>query len=223
MDWRSVCAAVIPCLNEEATIAQVVSGVARFLRTIIVIDDGSQDRTASLAKSAGAHVISHARNLGKGAALQTGWRYAKEQRFHWVIALDGDGQHAPEDIPLFLKCAEQTSAHLVVGNRMENPATMPQLRRAVNRWMSRRLSTAAGQYLPDSQCGFRLINLDALMALLVTTAHFEIESEVLLGFARAGRVIRFVPIQVLYKREQSKIHPWRDTLRWVRWWRKVSF
>jgi glycosyltransferase involved in cell wall biosynthesis len=221
MDWRSVCAAVIPCLNEEATISQVVSGVTGYLPTTIVIDDGSNDRTALLAKSAGARVISHARNLGKGSALQTGWRYAKEQSFPWVITLDGDGQHAPGDIPLFFECAEQTSAQLVAGNRMQDPAGMPPVRRVVNRWISRRLSRATRQYLPDSQCGFRLMQLDAMMALAVSSSHFEIESEVLLGFARAGCVIRFVPIQVIYKKEQSKIHPWRDTLRWVRWWAKV--
>jgi glycosyltransferase involved in cell wall biosynthesis len=221
MDWRSVCAAVIPCLNEEATIAQVVSGVIRHVQTAIVIDDGSNDRTASLAKDAGAHLVSHERNFGKGTALRTGWRYAKERGFRWVITLDGDGQHAPVDIPLFFECAQRTSAQLVAGNRMQNQAEMPRLRRVVNRWMSRRLSTAAGQYFPDSQCGFRLIQLDALMALSITTSHFEIESEVLLGFARGGCVIQFVPIRVIYKDEQSKIHPWRDTLRWVRWWRKV--
>lgn len=221
MDWRSVCAAVIPCLNEEATIAQVVSGVIRHVPTAIVVDDGSTDQTALLGKNAGAQVIAHERNLGKGAALQAGWRRAKELGFRWVITLDGDGQHAPEDIPSFFECAERTAAQLVAGNRMQTPAEMPRLRRAVNRWMSRRLSGAAGCFFPDSQCGFRLMQLDVLVALPITTAHFEIESEVLLGFTRAGSAIEFVPIRALYKDEQTKIHPWRDTLRWVWWWRRV--
>ena len=98
---------------------------------------------------------------------------------------------------------------------------MPRLRRFVNRWMSARISKLAERPLPDSQCGFRLINLDALARMTIATAHFEIESEVLLMFARAGREIQFVPIQVIYKREQSKIHPWRDSVRWFRWWRQT--
>jgi len=107
---------------------------------------------------------------------------------------------------------------LVVGNRMMKAAEMPRLRRFVNQWMSRRLSRVAHQELPDSQCGFRLINLDVLARLPIGTSHFEIESEVLLGFVKAGYKVEFIPIQVIYKTEQSKIQPLRDAVRWFRWW-----
>ena len=99
---------------------------------------------------------------------------------------------------------------------------MPWLRRCVNRWMSARLSSLAGQTLPDSQCGFRLLRLDAWAGLRLETARFEIESEMTLAFAAAGHVIRFVPIQVIYKTEHSKINPFADTVRWLRWWRRTS-
>jgi DNA-binding transcriptional LysR family regulator len=85
--------------------------------------------------------------------------------------------------------------------------------------MSRRLSQAAGRELPDSQCGFRLMDLEAWAAMMLTTSHFEVESEVLLAFIRAGHCVGFVPIRAIYKEEQSKIHPVRDTVRWMRWWR----
>jgi len=218
MTWPSICAAVIPCLNEQAAIEPLVAAVRRRLPTVIVVDDGSTDATAALAKEAGAEVLRHGQSRGKGAALQTGWRRAQERGFQWALTLDGDGQHSPEDIPAFFRCAEAKSAALVVGDRMAQAAEMPWLRRFVNRWMSRRLSTLTGRLLPDSQCGFRLMNLDAWSALTITAIHFEIESEMLLGFLAAGHAVEFVPIRLLYKSEQSKIHPLRDTLRWFRWW-----
>ena len=113
--------------------------------------------------------------------------------------------------------AERENVSLVVGDRMHDASSIPPLRRFVNRWMSRRLSRAAGQELPDSQCGFRLMRLDALGRVPLRSTHFEIESEQVLAFAKAGEVIRFVPIRVIYRSERSKIHPVRDTLRWFRW------
>lgn len=221
MNWATECVVLIPCLNEAATIGAVVGAVRRHLPTVFVIDDGCSDDTAVLAKEAGAEVLRHAVSCGKGAALQTGWRQARNRGFKWALTMDGDGQHSPDDVPAFLTWAERTSARLVVGNRMANANPMPRLRRAVNRWMSKRISEIVGQPLPDSQCGFRLIYLETLSTLLITASHFEIESEVLLGFARAGFRIEFVPAQAIYKTEQSKIHPLADTLRWLHWWWRV--
>lgn len=218
MNWSTRCAAVIPCLNEAAAIADVVVAVREHLPTVFIIDDGSDDDTAILAKQAGAEVVRHSVSRGKGAALQTGWRHARKEGFDFALALDGDGQHAAADIPGFLASAERTGAELVVGNRMQNPKGMPWLRRNVNRWMSKRISKLAGLPFPDSQCGFRLMNLDAWSKLPVTAAYFEIESDVLIAFAAHGCRIEFVPIRVIYKSEQSKIHPLRDTVRWLRWW-----
>ncbi|HHY86845.1 MAG TPA: glycosyltransferase family 2 protein [Verrucomicrobia bacterium] len=221
MNWPLECAAVIPCLNESAAIQAVVNGVRRHLTTVIVVDDGSTDDTGRLAAEAGAEVLRNERPSGKGAALASGWRRARERGFAWVLTLDGDGQHAPEDIPAFFDCVERTSAPLISGNRMSNPAGMPPVRRLVNWWMSRQLSRLAGQSLPDTQCGYRLMRLGEWSRLASTSSHFEIESEILLNFARAGFRIEFVPIQVIYRAERSKIHPLRDTLRWFRWLKTV--
>ena len=221
MDWRAACAAVIPCLNEEQAIGPLVQAVRRCLPTVFVVDDGSSDQTAGRAEQAGALVLRHPVSLGKGRALNTGWARAREQGFCWALTLDGDGQHAPEDIPLFFECAELRGGSLVVGNRMSGPSGMPLVRRWVNRWMSWQISKLAGRCLPDSQCGFRLMDLRQWQRLLLVTEHFEVESEVLFAFARAGLVIEFIPVRVIYKQEQSKIHPWRDTLRWLRWRRNA--
>ncbi len=220
MNWRSQCAAVIPCLNEESAIASLVSKVCVHVGAVLVVDDGSTDRTANFARRAGAEILRHEKTKGKGAALQTGWRAARERGFVWALALDGDGQHSPDDIPGFFQCADRMGAALVVGNRMVAAGRMPWLRRRVNRWMSRRLSEATRTVLPDSQCGFRLLSLEALAALPIRSEHFEIESELLVGFIAAGYKVEFIPIQVIYKNEQSKIHPVQDTLRWFGWWRR---
>ena len=221
MDWPAQCAVVIPCLNEAAAIASLVAEIRQRLPTVIVVDDGSSDATASLARQAGALVVQHEQPRGKGAALNSGCRHARELGFLWALTMDGDGQHAPGDIPALLSAAEKGEATLIVGNRMANPAAMPWLRRLTNRWMSRRLSRLTGRLLPDTQCGFRLFRLDAWSALALHTTHFEIESEMLVKFIAAGHTIEFVPVQTIYKREQSKIHPLLDTVRWLRWWRQT--
>ena len=213
--------AIIPCLNEETTIGTVVKAVRQHLPTVLVVDDGSKDATASTAVDAGAITLCHQGNQGKGEALQNGFRWARQHGFTWALSLDGDGQHSTDDINRFFVAAMETSASLVVGNRMNDANRMPWVRRQVNRWMSQRLSKLTGQSLPDSQCGFRLMNLQAWAELSITVSRFEIESEVLLKFALARKVIAFIPIQVIYKKEKSKIHPLRDTVRWFRWWKQA--
>jgi glycosyltransferase involved in cell wall biosynthesis len=218
----TTCAVVIPCFNEGASIAALVRAVRQQLPLVIVVDDGSTDDTSALAAAAGATVLSHARNLGKGAALKIGLSAALARGFEWGLTMDGDGQHRPQDVPAFLCCAEQANVRLVIGNRMHNPQAIPWLRRQVNRWMSRRLSERAGQFLPDSQCGFRLVNLKVWAGVPLETDHFEIESEMLLAFVRAGYRVEFVPIQVVGRGRSSHIHPVADSLRWWKWWRELD-
>ncbi len=220
MNWANECAVVVPCLNEARKIESFVTAVRAHIPTVMVVDDGSTDQTAALAENAGAQVICLGQTCGKGAALSVGWRRVFERGFKWAMTMDGDGQHSANDIPALLAFAEKEGATLVVGNRMTNPSQMPWLRRQVNRWMSRRLSQMAGQFLPDSQCGFRLMKLDVWSTLPLETTHFEIESELLLAFIAGGHDVRFFPIEVIYNDESSKIHPLRDALRWFRWRRR---
>ena len=214
----TTCAAVIPCFNESASIAPLVSAVRRQLPAVVVVDDGSTDATANLAQKAGAVVIKHELNLGKGAALKSGLSHALKHGFEWAVTLDGDGQHAPEDLPALLRRAEQTGAWLVIGNRMDEAQKIPWLRRWVNQWMSRKISQRTGRHLPDTQSGFRLIHLRTWAALALNTKHFEVESEMLMAFLAAGRRVEFVPIRVIPSQRRSHIHPVTDTLRWLRWW-----
>jgi glycosyltransferase involved in cell wall biosynthesis len=222
MPRPTTCAVVIPCFNEGASIAALVREVRQHLPFVMVVNDGSTDDTSTLAVAAGATVVSHARNLGKGAALKTGLSAALTRGFEWGLTLDGDGQHRPQDVPAFLRCAEQANVRLVIGNRMHNPQAIPWLRRRVNRWMSRRLSERAGQLLLDSQCGFRLIDLKVWAGMPLETDHFELESEMLLAFVRAGYRVEFVPIQVVGRGQSSHIHPVADSWRWWKWWRNLD-
>ena len=222
VNWPESCAIVIPCFNEARHIRRVVEDARRHLRHVFVVDDGSHDLTLDEARIAGAYIIRHKDNQGKGAALAVGLAAAVEKGFTWALAMDGDGQHAANDIPKFLHCAENTGATLVIGNRMNAAGQMPLLRRLVNRWMSRQISARAGQALPDTQCGFRLMDLGVWQKLGFEASHFEVESEILFNFVQARQRVEFVPIKVIYKTERSKIRPWADTVRWFRWWRRTS-
>lgn len=199
----------------------MVCAVRRHLSEVLVVDDGSTDQTAAVARSAGATVLQHGRNLGKGAALRTGLAEAHGRGFGWAVTLDGDGQHAPEDLPALLQCAAETGALLIVGNRMPDAQAIPWLRRQVNRWMSRQLSRRAGRPLPDTQCGFRLLHLETWARLPLHTEHFEVESETLMAFLAAQCPVAFVPIQVIGRGSSSRIHPVADAWRWWRWWRST--
>lgn len=206
---------IIPCRNEEATIAPLVASIRKLLPTVFVIDDGSRDETARVALDAGARVISLPAPKGKGAALRVGFAAAEQAGFRWALMLDGDGQHDPADAPRFFQEAK-AGADLVIGDRMGSAAQMTFVRRHVNRWMSRRISRRTGVHCPDSQCGFRLARIDFLKSL--SSRRFEIESEMLLSAARAAHRISFVPIPVKSTARRSHIHPIADTARWFCWW-----
>jgi glycosyltransferase involved in cell wall biosynthesis len=218
-DWSRACAAVLPCYNEAHNLPQLLAGLRTQLPTIFVVDDGSTDSTTTVAASAGANVLRHPTNSGKGKALRTGFAEARARGFTWALVMDGDGQHSPDDVPRFFACAAQSHAPLVVGNRLHDAEKIPLVRRLVNRWMTARLSRLGGRRLADSQCGFRLIHLETLARLSLLADHFEVESELLLRWLQAGLPVEFVPIQVIYRHGGSKINPITDTWRWLCWWR----
>lgn len=217
---RVDCAAVIPCRNEADAIGPLVTAVRGHLPRVLVVDDGSTDGTTEVARRAGAEVLASASSQGKGAALRTGLRRARALGCDWALLLDGDGQHAPEDIPAFLAALQANQADLVIGNRMVSPGAMPPVRRATNRLMSAVLSALTGTRLPDTQCGFRLVRLSVWETLPLQCAHFEVESEMLLACLAGGRRVEFIPVRSHYQSEQSKVRPVRDALRWFAWlWR----
>ena len=215
---------LIPAYNEEKRVGAVVREVLEYCPDVIVVDDGSPDDTDKIAAEAGAIVLEHVRNQGKGAALQTGFDYAREHGYDLAITLDADGQHAPSDIPAFLQAYERTHSPVLVGNRMGDVAAMPRLRRFVNRFMSDLLSRVMGQHVPDSQCGFRLYHRSAFPAgpYDAHSQRYAAESEILLRLALEGRKIGAVTIQTIYGDEKSKVRPLADTLRFFRMLRRFK-
>src|SRR5436305_10499145 len=146
----STTAAVIPAYNEEKHIGDVVRRTRQTLDDVLVVDDGSADKTAENAREAGAEVIVHEQNRGKGETIKTGLRHWLERQFDFVIVLDADGQHRPEEIGGFVAAAlSPDEPRLVVGNRMKDVSAMPLVRRIVNRWMSQQISALCGQEVPD--------------------------------------------------------------------------
>lgn len=212
---RTNVAALIPCYFEERFIRDVASRVKAQLDTVLVVDDGSTDATEANARAAGVEVIKHAVNQGKGAAIKTGLKALSERPgIEYALVLDGDGQHAPEEIPRFLAAANETQAHMLVGNRMSDVEKMPFVRKLTNRFMSWQISRVCGQWVPDSQCGFRMIHKDLLPVMVaIETTKFDYETEMLVVASRRGCKVGAVPISTIYGDEKSKIHPVRDTIR----------
>jgi glycosyltransferase involved in cell wall biosynthesis len=206
--------AIIPAYKEAGRIGGVVRRTLEFLPDVVVVDDGSGDATADEAREAGAVVLKLATNKGKGAALAEGFAHAKSKGFAWVITLDADGQHDPADIPKFVEAYVRTGIPVLVGNRMGDTATMPRVRRLTNTFMSNLLSREMGQYVPDTQCGYRLYRTDVLPFLATQSTRFAAESESLLHVAERGLSIGAVPIAVIYlEGRESHIRPFRDSMR----------
>jgi glycosyltransferase involved in cell wall biosynthesis len=211
--------ALIPAFNEAPYIANVVKGAHAHVEQVVVIDDGSGDETAQVARAAGATCLRSETNCGKASALRTGIAFARAQDFTHVITLDGDGQHLPEDIPVLLRVAEQTGADLVIGARSFDRARMPRARYYSNTIGSRLASALVGCEIRDSQSGFRLFRLDKLDETKLRSQCYELEMEVLIKMARSGCTIAHAPVHMVYDHGQarSKMKPVRDTVSICLW------
>jgi glycosyltransferase involved in cell wall biosynthesis len=215
---RANVAALIPCYFEEKHIRDVASRSAKQLDLVLVVDDGSTDKTSDEARAAGVEVVKHEKNAGKGAAIKTGLRNLLDRpAVEFILILDGDGQHLPEEIPAFLEAANSTGAPMIVGNRMGDTRDMPFVRRMTNRYMSWTISRVIGEHVPDTQCGFRMFARGLASEFLTTeSAAFDFETEMLAIAARKGCAIGAAKVSTVYGDEVSKIHPVRDTLKFFR-------
>jgi glycosyltransferase involved in cell wall biosynthesis len=211
---------VIPAKNLETTVADVIRRVRELEADeldVLVVNDGSTDDTSRIARDAGAAVVDHPENLGKGAALRTGFAHAIEHGYDAVITMDGDGQHDPATIPRFLETLRGCEADIVVGTRMHAVGEMPKIRIWTNRTTSRVVSFLAGQEIPDSQSGYRVIRIRVLKDVLrsLVTTKYDLESEILIRAARRGFRIAAMAIKSIYTGTVSHINPVVDTLRFL--------
>ena len=212
---------VIPAYQAEATLPALIRSIRPMGLPVIVVDDASFDRTGPAALAEGAVVLKREVNGGKGAALRQGFGEALRQGYGWIILMDADGQHVPSEIPRFLEAAQREPVDLIVGNRMQDPRGMPLQRRVTNRVMSWFISRIAGQRVPDTQCGFRLVSRRLLEKISLVSERFEIDSEMVIRAGWSGFRIASVPIASIYRRETSFIHPFGDTVRFFRFLKRI--
>jgi glycosyltransferase involved in cell wall biosynthesis len=208
---------VIPAYQVEREIAGVIAGCAAVggIAGIVVVDDGSTDKTGTVARDAGATLLVHPENRGKGAALLTGFTHASAEDWDAVITIDGDGQNDPAVIPAFIQHFRKHHDDIIIGTRIRGSG-MPFPRRISNRISSLMVSRIAGVQVDDSQSGYRLIARKVWENLTFTCTRYDMETEVLIRAGRVGFKIGKVPVATTYADETSHFHPWKDTVRIAR-------
>lgn len=214
-------AVVIPAFNEAATVADVAERALRYAKRVYVVDDGSEDDTASRLAGLPVTLIRNGTNLGKAASMARGFGAALEESVDAVITLDADGQHRPEDIPRLVEAAAEHPGDIVIAARLEERGRMPGKRRFGNRQADFWISWAAGYPIRDTQSGYRLYPAPLLERLEVRSGRrnsFVFESEVLIEAARIGCYARPVAIEAIYGDDLRESHyrTAADTMRIVR-------
>jgi glycosyltransferase involved in cell wall biosynthesis len=207
--------ALVPALDAAGTVGGVVAGALKHVERVVVVDDGSTDGTGAVAAKAGAVVLTHTTNLGKGDALVTGFGYASANGYDAVVTLDADGQHDPGEMPKLLEKLE-TGADIVVGARLGDKDIIPKARYYTNLVGVTCISWRAGCRIEDTQSGFRAYRLSSLSGIKLTTHGFDTETEILIKAGRKGGNILSVPVRAIYTEAamtRSHFRPVRDTYR----------
>ena len=189
--------AIIPAFNEEKTIAEVLTNTRPFIDQIIVVNDGSHDRTAEIARAHRAVVVSHVINRGLGASIGTGFEMVKRLGADVVVTLDADGQHDPSEIPLFIQAIEN-GADVVIGSRMLKRTGMPWYRQVANTLGNLVTFFLFGALVTDSQSGFRAFTAYALRQIEIQTNRMEVSSELIAEARRRKLTLAEVPIKAIY-------------------------
>lgn len=199
--------AIMPAYNEELCISGIILGSKKYVDNVIVVDDGSTDNTAEIAKLAGAEVIRHNSNKGKGAALKTGFEAAKESEI--IVTLDSDGQHNPNEIPKLINPINNGNADIVNGSRYinGNKKDTPSYRRIGQTVLDKATNLGSGLDITDSQSGFRAFARHTIPTFRFNGVDFSIESEMLMDAANAGLRIKEVEIGVRYDVDGSTKNP----------------
>ena len=194
---------IIPAFNEEAAIGEVVKKSLKYADDVLVVDDGSRDKTSEIAQNAGASVLKHPTNFGKGVALRDA--FSKVKGYDIAVTIDGDGQHNPDEIPKLIQPIADNKADFVNGSRYLNgfDENTPSYRRVGQRVLDIATNVTAGTSVTDSQSGFRAFNGNTLSCYKFRDPGFGIESEMIADAADNNLRIVEVPITVKYDVENS--------------------
>ena len=208
-------AVLIPALNASKTLAPIVSEAKQYADRVVVVDDGSSDGTGDVARAAGAIVIRHDVNRGKGGALKSGFVWALEQGLDGVITLDADGQHLPRQIPMFIEHHRATGADLIIGGRAHLFDGMLPRRRMANRFSAWAVAKASRTNIRDSQSGYRFYSARVLREIPLRAEGFDMETEVIIRAGVRGLRVEQIPIDLGFVDGLSTSHykPLLDTLR----------
>lgn len=209
---------LVPAYNSERYIDDLFHRFEEMdlLDKVIVVDDGSKDKTMQICEDRKVVVLSNKTNGGKGSALKKGFKYMIENDIEFFLTIDSDLQHDVKYIPDFIKKYEETNADIIVGDRLGDTTTMPIERVFSNRTTSFIVSQLAKCKIPDSQSGYRLIKTKVVEDIKLKSDKFEMESEILIKAGRKGFKIKSIPISALYEGAHSSISVFRDTFRFIR-------
>ena len=208
---------IIPAFNAASTLGNVIDAARRYMTgiEILVINDGSTDRTEEIARQKNVLVISHQKNLGKGAALKSAFQYALENDVPYLVTMDADLQHDPSVLPAMIKFFLEKNWDIVIGSRERN-RRMSLDRIFSNTLTSWLISLRAKTKIPDSQSGYRILKTEVLRNMELTTSGYETESEIIILAGRNKCRFGFFPVPTIYANETSHIRRWRDTWRFVK-------
>ncbi len=195
--------ACIPAFNEEHIIFNVVSECKEYVDKVIVCDDGSTDNTSAVAIKAGAVVLQHKQNKGKGNAMKSLFEYAKKNDVDVMITIDGDGQFLPEEIPKILEPITKENADMVIGYRFDDNEEMPSYRKIGNKMLDKFTNLASDLPFRDTQGGFRSYSKKAINAINITTDGFGVDSEILIDASKKGLKIVEEKVTVIYNTGSS--------------------
>lgn len=202
---------VMPTYNNDGTLRDVVERVMQFCNDVIVVNDGCTDTSADILASFEdkINVVDYGKNRGKGYALKKGLEKARELGFGFAITIDSDGQHFPEDIPLFINALKQHPDALIIGSRNLNEENMPGKNTFANKFSNFWFKIQTGVKLPDTQTGYRLYPLNNLPNLNLLTSRYEAELELLVGSAWRGVDLIPIKINVFYPKAEERVTHFR--------------
>jgi glycosyltransferase involved in cell wall biosynthesis len=215
---RNACV-LIPAYNAGSSLKELANRLHNSIGDIriVVVDDGSIDNTAEIANSVGATVLRHDNNCGKGAALQTGFDYLKKQiDLEFILTMDADLQHLPEDIGNFFTTQKAKESDIVIGWRERTGTKMPVHRILSNTLTSALLSMKTGIKIKDSQCGFRLIRKRVIENIQLESKGYEAETEFIIKSALHKYKLEFVPVATVYGSERSYMTHWVTTINFIK-------
>jgi len=202
-------AVIIPAYNEEKTIRNIVERTLKQCKKVIVVDDGSSDGTIAELEGLPIDLIKNKANQGKAASLWHGFQFALKNKIDFIVTLDGDAQHAPEDISLLINDRKKYNSHIIIGARLADKGSIPAKRYYANKIANFWIAWASGYPISDSQSGFRLYPANLFNNLNISTSKndgFVFESEVIIKAAKMGIYSHAVAIPAIYREDARPSH-----------------